>query len=139
MRFEVLHPTEHWKGATDNVDSLCLVIEYAGKRILLPGDLEGAGLLELTKLPARPCHVVMAPHHGSMTHDPKNLLEWCRPEVVVISGGIRATKAEVIERYSRIPSTLAITHRDGAVQIRIGRDGTLSTWRWLIDRWVPMQ
>ncbi len=135
VQFKVLHPSLAWRGATDNADSLCLEIEYAGKRILLPGDLEGAGLVQLLTLPSRPCHVVMAPHHGSMSHDPTHLLEWCQPEVVVISGGPRAVRPEVVERYLQIPSLLAITHRDGAVQVRIGADGSLSSWNWADEKW----
>ncbi len=138
VHFQVLHPSAAWRGATDNADSLCLVIEFAGKSILLPGDLEGAGLSQLVALPARPCHVVMAPHHGSTTHDPTNLLLWCQPEAVIISGSARATRPEVIELYSRVPSTLAITHRDGAIQIRIQNDGTLSLWHWDNNHWVPI-
>jgi competence protein ComEC len=138
VRFRVLHPNAAWQGATDNADSLCLEIEYAGKRILLPGDLEGAGLVQLVKLPARPCHVVMAPHHGSMTHDPTKLMQWCQPEVIVISGGHRAVRPEVVERYSQTPALLAITHRDGAIQVRIGADGRLSSWKWSNEQWVQM-
>lgn len=138
VHFRVLHPHAAWRGATDNADSLCLEIDYAGKRILLPGDLEGAGMVQLLTLPSRPCHVVMAPHHGSMTHDPKNLLQWCQPEVVVISGGPRAVRSEVVERYSQIPALLAITHRDGAIQVRITDDGQLSSWHWVDEQWTLM-
>ncbi|MDX1926582.1 MAG: ComEC/Rec2 family competence protein [Pirellulaceae bacterium] len=138
VHFRVLHPSATWQGATDNADSLCLEVEYAGKRILLPGDLEGAGLVQLLTLPSRPCHIVMAPHHGSMSHDPSSLLQWCQPQVVVISGGPRAVRPEVIERYSRIPSLLAITHRDAAIQVRVGKDGQLSTWNWANDQWQAM-
>ncbi len=135
--FKVLHPTSQWRGSTDNADSLCLLVEFAGTRILLPGDLEGAGLTHLVTLPARPCHVVMAPHHGSTTHNPKDLLEWCQPEAVVVSGGPRAVRPEVIKLYSQVPSILAITHRDGAIQVRIDRSGVLSLWRWDRLQWEP--
>ncbi len=139
IHFRVLHPHAAWRGATDNADSLCLEIEYASKRLLLPGDLEGGGLLQLLTLPSRPCHVLMAPHHGSMSHDPTNLLQWCQPEVVVISGGPRAVRREVVERYSQIPSLLAITHRDGAIQVRIGARGQLSCCKWMDEQWTLMK
>ncbi len=133
--FSVLHPNAFWQAATDNADSLCLVVEYAGIRLLLPGDLEGAGILQLTSLPARPCHVVMAPHHGSLTLDPANLLEWCQPHLVVISGGNKATRPDVLQRYSQIPSQLAITYRDGAIQVRIDNQGQMSAWNWNDNAW----
>ena len=138
-RFQVLHPTAAWQGSSDNANSLCLMIEFAGKRILLPGDLEGAGLTHLVTLPARPCHVVMAPHHGSTTHNPKDLLHWCQPTGVVVSGGSRAVRPEVIKLYSQVPCLLAITHRDGAIQVRIDPSGTLSLWRWNSREWERLE
>jgi competence protein ComEC len=139
VRFQVLHPSEQWRGANDNANSLCLQIEYGGRRILLPGDLEGAGLTHLATLPERPCDVVMAPHHGSMTHDPTHLLQWCQAKIVVISGGPRANRPEVIQRYSVVPSQLAITHRDGAVQVRIASNGELSLWHWRKQQWELLE
>lgn len=138
VALQVLHPSLAWQGANDNANSLCLQVEYARTRILLPGDLEGAGLLHLVTLPQRPCQIVMAPHHGSMTHDPTQLLLWCQPTVVVISGGARACRPEVVERYSQVPSQLAITHRDGAIQIRIDPMGDSSVWRWAGNDWTSM-
>lgn len=134
----VLHPRAEMTAESDNAASLCLLLEYAGKRILLPGDLEGSGLHTLTQLPPRPCHVLMAPHHGSLTLDPSELLVWCRPEWTIISGNHRATRDEVLQKYSSIDSQLAITFRDGAVQIRIDTDGNLSAWHWHVGGWQAL-
>ncbi|MCA9133286.1 MAG: ComEC/Rec2 family competence protein [Planctomycetales bacterium] len=138
VAWRVLHPPRGWAGKNDNDASLCLLLEYAGKRLLLPGDLEGAGLLNLVELPPRPCHVLMAPHHGSLTLDPSELLLWCRPQVVVISGNHRATRPEVLHKYSITDSQVGITFRDGAIQIRIDGQGQLSTWHWAGDGWAPL-
>ncbi len=138
VRWEVLHPTADWSGESDNAASLCLMLEYAGKRVLLPGDLEGSGLVGLTHLPPRPCHVLMAPHHGSTALDPSELLTWCRPEVVVISGNHRATRPEVLEKYRTAEARLGITFRDGAIQVRINGVGELSTWHWQTESWVVL-
>ncbi len=135
VELQVLHPSVQWQAASDNANSLCLLIEYSGIRILLPGDLEGSGILQLTRLPARPCHVVMAPHHGSLTLDPADLLQWCQPKFIVISGGSKATRPEVVQRYSQMPSQLAITHRDGATQLRIDQAGGLTAWSWVDKQW----
>lgn len=135
VQYHVLHPPTGQTVESDNASSLCLLIEYAGKRILLPGDLEGSGLLALTQLPPRPCHVLMAPHHGSLTLDPSELLAWCRPEWTVISGNHRAARDEVLKQYSTADSQLAITFRDGAIQIRIDPSGGLTAWHWKADKW----
>ncbi len=135
VRFQVLHPNRNWFASTDNAASMCLLLEYAGKRILLPGDLEGGGLLDLTQLPPRPCHVLMAPHHGSTTIDPKELLAWCRPEWVIISGNHRATRQAVLDKYSSPGLQVGVTFRDGAMQVRIDQTGQLSVWHWQVSDW----
>jgi competence protein ComEC len=137
-RWSVLHPRDSLTAESDNASSLCLLIEYAGRRILLPGDLEGSGLLNLVALPERPCHVLMAPHHGSLSHDPSDLLAWCQPEITVISGNHRATQPRVLQLYSRPESHLGVTFRDGAIQIRIDELGELSGWHWAGDAWAPL-
>lgn len=40
----VLHPPVDWKDSSDNGDSLTLLISVAGRRLLLPGDLEKGGM-----------------------------------------------------------------------------------------------
>lgn len=133
--WSILHPSANLQASTDNESSLCLCLEYAGKRILLPGDLEGSGLINLTRLPPRPCHVLMAPHHGSVTFNPQQILNWCQPDIVVISGNHRALQPRVLQYYSLPQAETAITFRDGAIQIRIGPTGNLSTWHWVKDDW----
>jgi competence protein ComEC len=138
VSWKVLHPSSGWSGENDNAASLCLLLEYAGKRILLPGDLEGKGIASLVELPARPCHVLMAPHHGSTTLDPTEMLLWCQPEVIVISGNHRANQQRVVDKYRIVPARLGITFRDGAVQVRIDKSGHLTSWNWREERWLPL-
>jgi competence protein ComEC len=138
VEWQVLHPADSLAAESDNSSSLCLLLEYAGKRVLLPGDLEGSGLLNLVKLPERPCHALMAPHHGSMSHDPSELIAWCRPEVIVISGNQRAVRPQVLEKYSQPGANLGITFREGAIQLRIHRHGELTSWHWQQDQWQPL-
>lgn len=139
VSYQILHPSAARRAESDNADSLCLLLEFAGKRLLLPGDLEGSGLADLTQLPPRPCHILMAPHHGSLTLDPSELLAWCRPQWVIVSGNHRALRTEVLEKYSFGGSQLGITFRDGAVQIRIDHSGMLSVWHWREQQWQPLE
>lgn len=135
VAWKVLHPRRGWRGETDNADSLCLLLEYGGRRVLLPGDLEGKGLNDLVELPPRPCDVLMAPHHGSISLDPQELLHWCQPEVVVISGNHRAARQAVRDRYEAYTNHLGITFQDGAIQVRITVEGMLSMWQWNGEQW----
>ncbi|MFK7734607.1 MAG: ComEC/Rec2 family competence protein [Pirellulaceae bacterium] len=135
VSWQVLHPSRGVGYSSDNASSLCLQLEYGGKRVLLPGDLDGTGLLSLLKLPDRPCHVLMAPHHGSLTRDPTSILEWCRPDFVVISGNHRATRSEVLRQYAPNSGALAVTFRDGAIRWEVDSDGNAATFHWAQDRW----
>ncbi len=135
LSWKVLHPRTGERWESDNASSLCLLLSYRDKRILLPGDLEGSGLRTLTHLPERPCHVLMAPHHGSLTIDPSEMLTWCQPQLVVVSGNHRAIRPRVVEKYAAPHSVLGITFRDGAVQYRVSPSGETSVWRWCNRQW----
>lgn len=135
MRWKVLHPRAELELESDNASSLCLLLEYRGKRILLPGDLEGSGMLDLLELPQRPCHALMAPHHGSLTQNPRDILQWCQPEFVVVSGNHRATRPAVVEQYQWPGAILGITFRDGALRFAIDSSGQVSVRRWGDNRW----
>ncbi|RMF40300.1 MAG: ComEC/Rec2 family competence protein [Planctomycetota bacterium] len=138
FRWRVLHPPAHFDPANDNAASLCLLLESRNKRVLLPGDLEGDGLLELIELPPRPCHVLMAPHHGSLTVDPRPLIQWCQPDWIVISGGHRAGRAEVARHYRGARHGLAVTFSDGATRCQIDPNGKLHVRHWATGGWRPL-
>ena len=135
VHVEVLHPPGGWNDKLDNANSLTLLVQYAGRSCLLPGDLEKHGLRRLLDQPSRDCDVMMAPHHGSLTHDPRAIYDWCQPEWIVISGGPRAARPQAVQRYSLPGSQTAITHRDGAIQLRITASGQLSMWHWASTGW----
>lgn len=136
---QVLHPPADWSDTVDNGNSLTLLIRYAGRACLLPGDLEKAGLQRLLDQPDQGCDVLMAPHHGSLSYNPRAVFAWCRPEWIVISGGPRAVRPEVIARYTVPGAQTAITHRDGAIQVRITRSGGLSMWHWKETDWEALE
>ncbi|MCC6507836.1 MAG: ComEC/Rec2 family competence protein [Pirellulaceae bacterium] len=135
-KVSVLHPPGDWQDKLDNANSLTLLIQYAGRSCLLPGDLEKGGLARLLAQPNIDCDVLMAPHHGSMTHDPLPIIQWCRPEWIVISGGPRSSRPQVRERYSPPGTRTLITHLHGAIQCRMKSDGGLSVWHWSEKGWV---
>ncbi len=135
VQVAVLHPPAEFQESTDNAQSLTLQIRYAGRSCILPGDLEKSGMQRLLTLPKVDCDVLMAPHHGSTTQDPKPIMNWCNPEWIVISGGPRAAKPKAIAHYSLAKHPALVTHLHGALQCRISRAGQLSIWRWDTDHW----
>lgn len=132
---EVLSPSEDGFGENDNADSIVLKIEYQGRRVLLPGDLEKSGLENLLTGPSIDFDVVLAPHHGSANSDPERFMQWSTPEYVAISGGAKRVSDAVEQRFvSGYRSTVSRTDRDGAIR------ATLSSkevrWEhWKVDRW----
>lgn len=88
-RVRVLH--QDAAAAGDNGTSLVLAVEAAGRRALLPGDLEGAALGQFVAADPDACDLLLAPHHGSATSLPPDIAAATQPGWVVVSGpgGIR--------------------------------------------------
>ncbi len=141
VQTELLHPPPVFQAESDNADSLVLQLEYAGVRVLLTGDIEGSGMLavcERLRAQKPHCDVLMAPHHGSLSHDPKELMDVCQPKVVVISGGDRSIRPEVALKYASA-GILGISFRDHAIQVRIDANGITQTDRWDGDSWTKLK
>ena len=126
-RIEVLHPPGRGIVGNDNANSLVLDVEYAGHRILLPGDLESPGLDDVTAESPLDCDVLMVPHHGSRGSNPPGLAAWCAPEVAVISGGLNPDPSETEAAYRSAGANVLNTARVGAVRVAIGPEGIETT------------
>lgn len=127
VRLRVLHPPPEGVPGSDNANSLVLLLEHAGRRLLLTGDLEGAGLDALLRQPHRDCDVVLAPHHGSPRSHPRGLAAWCRPETVIISGPRNLRSREHLEtvRQAFRPTGAEVLHtaEDGCVRVELRAAG----------------
>ncbi|MEE3371070.1 MAG: ComEC/Rec2 family competence protein [Planctomycetota bacterium] len=129
----VLHPPAEGTGGSDNANSLVLMIEAAGRRILLPGDLESPGLEMLLGKQALDCDVIMAPHHGSTHSDPLGFHAWTNPEWVVISGG--AGESTMVKRAYCGPNTQVLhTAESGAIRVEI-KENRIHVQSWLDSPW----
>ena len=135
-----LHPPQELLDASDNANSVVLEISFAGRTILLPGDLEGDGTTLLLQHP-RPkagC-ILMAPHHGSLQEDPLPLLDWARPETVIVSGGPRAKRPEVQRLLGERGAAVYSTANLGAIRIQIASDGSVTKEHWDEDHWQLLE
>ena len=129
-----LHPPEKGVFGSDNANSIVLLIEHAGRRVMLTGDLETTGLEELLASEACDADLVLAPHHGSPRSNPGRFSDWCRPEFVVISGrrslGDEATVESVKNSFRLRGAEVFHTAEDGCVSAVIGQQGVVvSTFR----------
>lgn len=120
---EVLHPPASGVAGSDNANSIILLVEYCGKRVLLTGDLESPGLESLMNEPRLDCDVVLAPHHGSGRSDPPGFAAWSQPEFVVISCGSGDDSTSVREAYEARSAVVLNTAECGAVTAVIHEDG----------------
>jgi competence protein ComEC len=128
-RMEVLHPSLRGVGGSDNANSIVLRITFAGRSILLPGDLESPGLEDLLATPPSHYDVIMAPHHGSPRSRPRVFAEWSRPTWVVISGGHSSESDNVRREFEAAGAHVLHTDHDGAVSVRIAAN------RFSVEKW----
>jgi competence protein ComEC len=126
----ILQPDFDQQFSTDNASSIVLLVEFAGRRILLPGDLEDDGLDHLLEGPPLDVDVLLAPHHGSLNANRPDLAAWAAPEHVVVSRGHFEGLPRLREVYGERAAVYA-TAEQGATTFEIGPDGQLhvSSWR----------
>jgi competence protein ComEC len=110
---------------SDNANSLSLAVEYAGRRVLLPGDLESPGLEDVMAEEPYNCDILLAPHHGSRRSDPPGFAAWSTPEWVVISGAGGDDAGLVTQTYQRAGAFVLPTHELGTVSFHIATDALL--------------
>jgi competence protein ComEC len=136
--FLVMHPPSQGVDGTDNANSLCLMLEYAGRRVLLPGDLEPPGMQLLVAQDRTKVDVLMAPHHGSLNSKSDSLLAWCNPKMIVISGSHRAVSPRVLSSFAADDRKVYVTVIHHAIRIEIDRKGNVSVKQSLSDHWSEM-
>jgi competence protein ComEC len=107
-------------GSTANEASVVLLVQVAGLRLLLTGDVEPEGQAELARLvPGLHVDVLKMPHHGSAHQDEPWLLS-LDPAVVLVSVGADNDYGHPAE------SALRPLERAGAEVYRIDRSGDLA-------------
>lgn len=126
VRVEVLHPPRKGVVGSDNANSVTLGVDYAARRILLPGDLESPGIDDVMAEQPYDCDVLLAPHHGSRRSDPPGFAAWSTPEWVVLSGGGGEQAAPVIRTYEEAGAQVFVTDEVGAVQFLVKPNSELA-------------
>ncbi|MGO9465078.1 MAG: ComEC/Rec2 family competence protein [Isosphaeraceae bacterium] len=123
VHFTVLHPAAGWHPeASDNARSLVLDVAFAGRHLLLTGDLEQQGLTELVgkAAPDPPPDVMLAPHHGGKAANPAWLYKWAKPRAVVVSQKASAPRSgDALAPIEGRGTPLLRTWRQGAIRLRV--------------------
>lgn len=136
---EVLWPPPGERGLSSNDSGLVLRLRYAGRSVLLPADLQSAGLRGLLALPESVetlrADVLVAPHHGSYEDATAAFVRAVRPTHVLSSDDRTPTLKQLdFEPAVGDGVRLLRTHRDGSITVRITRRGELSVRAYHEDR-----
>lgn len=124
IEIEVLHPPRSGVVGRDNANSLLLAIHYAGKSILLPGDLESPGIEAVTAEQPQSFEILLAPHHGSRNSDPPGFAAWCTPTWVIVSGPrVGRDQQFTAQSYRDVGAQVLHTADVGAVEFLIDGNG----------------
>jgi competence protein ComEC len=116
---KVLHPPRRGIIGSDNANSIVLVVEHGGRRLLLTGDLESPGLDDMLAEEPLDVDIALAPHHGSVRSRPADFAQWCTPEYVVISGGHSFDSAAAQHAFAAAGAAVLHTAQSGAIEIRV--------------------
>jgi len=116
---------------SDNDSSLVVRIDFAGRRLLFPGDIEeeGEALLAAGRADLA-ADLVKVPHHGSPTSSSAELVAATRPRWAVISCGSQNRfgfpDPAVVARWRAAGAEVLRTDQVGTVIARIGPDGRMA-------------
>ena len=110
-----------------NESSLVLRIRFAGRSVLLCGDIEEDAELALLQRGGLEADVLVLPHHGSVVSTTEAFIESVGPTVLVRSSGQpdRETINGLLDMIH--DRTYFNTADDGAVTVRLGPDGVTVT------------
>jgi competence protein ComEC len=136
VNIDVLHPPADRVGENLDERSLVLLITFAGRSLLLTGDLREKGQDMLLSLPPLRVDGLQSPHHGSAAANTARLARWARPKAVVSCQGAPRTATDVAKPYREVGAEFLSTWTRGAVTVRI-HDGKVivETYRTR-ERWV---
>ncbi|MBR0236484.1 MAG: ComEC/Rec2 family competence protein [Thermoguttaceae bacterium] len=129
-KIEFLHPGPG--GVLDlispeNANSLVVELEYAGKRVLLTGDLVGNGVREVTMEESPGYDVVQAPHHGSHLSLTPEFIQWMNASYAVFSESPVYAHKDSRRMFEQAGVKVIHTGLDGSAQFAIFPNGELKT------------
>jgi competence protein ComEC len=133
MTLRVLHPPDGFDDDLDNAESLVVLIVYAGRRVLLTGDLEGSGFESVSREPlGGPIDVFQSPHHGSLDANTPQVRDWADPVWMVVCAGRDADIEGLSATFTQ--TTVLSTATSGTVTVTIDSEGDIDVDEHLRSR-----
>jgi competence protein ComEC len=111
----------------DNDKSAVSLIEFADTQILLCSDIEKFAQKELLRLnPKLKTEIIVVPHHGSVKTLEHDFIERLGADILICSSGPgQYERPDAIKRKDE--AKLFYTARDGAITIRVNKNGGIRT------------
>lgn len=126
VRIRTLWPVESGTvlPLSENEGSEVFLIEYAGRTILLCGDIELYAQQQIIKQnPDLKADIMILPHHGSTTNLSEDFVRKVTGNIVIAS----CSQNRIANAYKpNGVQQIFYTGRDGAVEVKIKADGTIS-------------
>jgi len=130
----ILWPGQHLCGDADlgdNDKSMVVLIEFAGRKVLLCSDIEKAAQKRLMALfPGLKVNVLFVPHHGSVKTLEPHFLDALNPDILICSCSRSDYEHDRLIRPAN-ETPCFYTAVDGAITVRIKADGRLETGTFL--------
>lgn len=122
VAIDVLHPPATGPAGPENARSLVMRFRHRGRTMVLTGDLDQEGRLQLLQRPPMSIDVWLAPHHAGRTANPAELVAWARPLVALAHNGVAEGEA-ASRQYQDIGSAFLGTWPHGAIVVESRADG----------------
>lgn len=121
FKIKILWPDESIEKNNKNNTSLVILINYDGRNILLPGDIEADVEFEIIKdLVAT--DILIVPHHGSKSSSSENFVKVVSSKLAAMSYGKNSygiPSEKVITRYKEVNSDILSTFTHGEINFII--------------------
>jgi competence protein ComEC len=127
VHFLVLHPPDSYHPSLhpDNNRSLVTLVSFGAFSMILPGDLEKAGIQKLLKdhQPFPRVDWLMAPHHGRASGEPLLCAQGFHPRFVVFSDWRDYPDSRKTYESLLDGSTVLATAETGAIELEVNASG----------------
>jgi competence protein ComEC len=140
VEVDVLWPPPHRLGLSSNDTAIVAQIRYAGRSILITGDIQQAAEKELLQHPdALRSDVLIAPHHGSSEVTTPAFVRAVHPSLILSSNAARLTGKQ--KRFEQMIGSTQLdrTNRCGAITVKISSDGIISVETFLPQKAATTQ
>lgn len=124
LSIKILWPYKNLIFNNTNNSSLVISLNYNGRNILLPGDIEKEAEYAIYNGLDR-YDIVIVPHHGSKSSSTEQFVDAVRPEIAILSYGRNfygIPSQEVVSRYENAGSKIFSTFKDGEINIILKDD-----------------